>query len=148
MDSSSLPQTDVVDVLAGQASRLHRGQRQRLIERLRTQEQQIARQETEAFDATVGHAHFGKAVEVNTASATPPSDGGEITLETIDELMRYQPWTRAQQEAADQAREALTMAARVLLRTCPAGRFRSVALRAVLEARMNANASISFRGRF
>ena len=75
-----------------------------------------------------------------------PSPG--ITLDTIDELMRYQPWGHFQQESGDQVREAVTLAAKVILRTCPAGRFRSEALSQLLQCRMNANAAISFSGRF
>jgi hypothetical protein len=74
--------------------------------------------------------------------------GERLSLENIDEAMRYQPWDRQQQEAGDIVREALTTAAKAILRHVPDAAFRSVALRNILDARMNANAAISFRGRF
>lgn len=74
--------------------------------------------------------------------------GQEFTLDNIDEAMAYQPWMPDQQEAGTIIREALTTAAKAILRHAPVGRYRSVALRQVLDARMNANAAISFRGRF
>lgn len=80
--------------------------------------------------------------------APPDVMRGQITLENIDDVMRFQPWTPGQVDAGDQVREALTAAAKTLLRVCPAGPYRSVALRKILEARMDANASITFRGRF
>ena len=85
-----------------------------------------------------------------TTQSQPP--GGmlneRLSLHNIDDAMRYQPWTRDQQDAGEQVREVLTQAAKTILRTVPDGPFRSVALRNILDARMNANAAISFRGRF
>lgn len=74
--------------------------------------------------------------------------GEDITLNNIDELMRYQPWDGKQIEQSDQVREVLTAAAKAILRNVPAGRFRSVALRNIIDARFNSNAGISFYGRF
>lgn len=74
--------------------------------------------------------------------------GEDITLNNIDDLMRYQPWDSRQVEQGEQVREALTAAAKAILRNVPAGRFRSVALRNIIDARMNSNAGISFYGRF
>lgn len=74
--------------------------------------------------------------------------GEEISLRNIDEAMRYQPWNEQQMEAGEIVRDALTAAAKAILRNVPAGRFRSTALHKVVEARMDANAGISFRGRF
>ena len=79
-------------------------------------------------------------------SFSPPSE--DINLSNVDDVMRYQPWDRFQAEQGDQVREALTLAAKTILRNCPPGRFRSVALRQIIDARMNANAAISFNGRF
>ena len=74
--------------------------------------------------------------------------GDDITLNNIDDLMRYQPWDGKQIEQGEQVREALTAAAKAILRNVPAGRFRSVALRSIIDARFNSNAGISFYGRF
>ena len=110
--------------------------------------------------APMTYANLGKACEaqpglndrsgraIEALNPGRPWGNSEVTLETIDEVMRYQPWGRHQQDCGDQVREALTAAAKTILRVCPAGRFRSVAVRNILDARMNANAAISFRGRF
>jgi hypothetical protein len=76
------------------------------------------------------------------------SPSSEITLDTIDDVMQYQPWDERQTEAGAEVRDLLTLAAKSILRRVPPGRFRSVALRNIIDARMNANAGISFRGRF
>lgn len=71
-----------------------------------------------------------------------------ITLENIDDVMRYQPWSPDQQAAGAVVVEALLAAAKTLLRHVPDSPHRSRALRNLVDARMNANAAISFRGRF
>ncbi len=105
--------------------------------------------------ATVGYAGVGKAIEsyggCDTASAAPARDpflNERLSLHNIEDAMTYQPWTRAQSDAGQIVKEALTFAAKAILRSCPDSAFRSVALRNIIEARMNANAAISFRGRF
>jgi hypothetical protein len=70
-----------------------------------------------------------------------------LSLETVDDAFRYQPWNSAQQSAGDQVREALAMAARTILRVVPAAPSRVRALAAVMDARMLANQGISFQGR-
>jgi hypothetical protein len=97
------------------------------------------------------YANLGKAVEAGagqdmTAACPPPSE--PFTLDNIDAAMRYQPWNVDQMQAGEEVRDALTMAAKAILRRVPDGPFRSVALREIINARMNANAAISFRGRF
>ena len=104
--------------------------------------------------ARSAQANLGKAVEPFSGASEqcaggsfrPPSE--DINLSNVDDVMRYRPWTQFQAEQGDQVREALTLAAKTILRNCPPGRFRSVALRAIIDARMNANAAISFNGRF
>lgn len=71
-----------------------------------------------------------------------------ITIDNIAAAMAYQPWDAGQSKAGEAVREALTFAARAILLNVPAGAYRSVAIRKLLEARMDANAGISFRGRF
>ena len=112
--------------------------------------------EPETADRTprgLGGAHLGKAVESRNydmaATTACESPGPErFTLQNIEDAMNYQPWTRDQQEAGAVVREALTAAAKAILRSVPDGAFRSVALRNIIDARMNSNAAISFRGRF
>lgn len=99
-------------------------------------------------------AHLGKSPDTAAPSRAGETWGGrnlrsdEITLENIDEVMVFQPWDGYQHDCGTQVREALTHAAKIILRTVPPGRFRSVTLRNIIDARMNANAGISFRGRF
>lgn len=71
-----------------------------------------------------------------------------FTLNNIDDAMGYQVWNEHQIEAGAIVREALTLAAKAILRSVPAGPYRTVAIRKLLEARMDANAAITFRGRF
>lgn len=112
-----------------------------------------------APDAPIQCAKLGKAVPTEsygpTTDARVPTSGQmlgvlteRLTLGNIDDAMRYLPWAPDQSEAGEAVRDALTMAAKAILRHVPDGAFRSVALRNIIEARMNANAAISFRGRF
>lgn len=72
----------------------------------------------------------------------------EIDLSNVDEAMTYQPMDPYQVDQANQVREALTVAAKAILRVCPRSPRRTLALQHVISARMDANAAISFRGRF
>jgi hypothetical protein len=74
--------------------------------------------------------------------------GEPFSLDNIDAAMAYHPWSGSQIEKGDIVREALTLAAKAILRHVPAGPYRTVAIRKLLEARMDANAAITFRGRF
>ena len=119
----------------------------RHLEVLRQLDEQHARDETPT--RTEGHAHLGKAVPKEYNQAMQASLGPEqLSLANIEAAMTYQPWGPLETEAGEIVRESLTLAAKVILRHVPAGAFRSVALRAIIDARMNANAGISFRGRF
>lgn len=72
----------------------------------------------------------------------------EVTLENVDELMRYQPWMPDQLAAGDVVREALVAAVKAVLRVVPRCPNRTKAINHLVDARMDANAGISFRGRF
>lgn len=122
---------------------------------IRQREQQFRKAEAEkaARADPYPSAHLGKAVPgewagQNAMTPTNSAPAADINLHNIDDLMHYQPWNQWQSESGDQVREALTLAAKAILRNCPNGRFRSVALRQIIDARMNANAAISFGGRF
>jgi hypothetical protein len=105
-------------------------------------------------------AHLGKAVEqqysrqeqagtmaMDAQTAGPPPSE-RLTLQNIDDVMHYQPWSHDQQQAGEVVREALTAAAKAMLRSVPESPLRTRALNALIDARMLANAAISFRGRF
>lgn len=72
----------------------------------------------------------------------------EVTLENSAVVMAYQPWDPDQRSAGDQVREALTIAVNTILRAVPRGKYRTKAVDGILQARMDANAGISFRGMF
>lgn len=112
---------------------LRPSERQELIRRLHEAEMKDARGEQCAGGAAHGST-------INRAE--------RIDLTNIDDAMAYQGWNPDQLEAGNVVREALTAAAKAILRQVPDSPYRSVALRNVLDARMNANAAISFRGRF
>lgn len=71
---------------------------------------------------------------------------GRLTLDNVDRLFDYQPWDEWQRDAGQQVREALTAAAKVILRAVPPCPTRTRALNDLLDARMKANAAITFRG--
>lgn len=71
-----------------------------------------------------------------------------VTLENVDRLFAYQPWDKAQQECGDVVREILAIAAKQILRSVPPGALRTRAINKLADARMLANAAISFRGEF
>jgi len=71
-----------------------------------------------------------------------------LTLANVEDAFQYHPWSLHQEEAGDQVREALVMAAKVILRVVPPGPDRSVALRKLREARMDSNSAITHGGRF
>lgn len=91
----------------------------------------------------------GGAVQGGEMAAQPyrPS-GEEFTLENIDEAMTYQPMDSQQIDGAQEIRDALTFAAKAILRRAPRSARRTLALQHLINARMDANAAISFRGRF
>ena len=137
-----------VEYIARRVGQLSEPNRARLFEALANDVQRNAFKSRSALNGA------GMAQESIQSAGTASWAGGssqrseELTLANIDEAMRYQPWDGYQMDCGDQVREALTAAAKVILRLVPAGRFRSVALRHILDARMQANAAISFRGRF
>mgnify|MGYP001564623623 CR=1 FL=1 len=99
-----------------------------------------------AFDAMA--ERVSRAINLDPRAGQPLSARSEITLENVEHVFQYQPWNAEQISAGQQVREALIAAAKVILRVVPAGPDRSVALRDVRNARMNANSAISFYGRF
>ncbi len=115
------------------------------------------RDEARERDARV---NLGKAAESHQTAGSGPMTTAPFdpyrnsrpsepfTLDNIEAAMRYQPWNEVQMQAGQVVCEALTMAAKAILRHVPDSPFRSVALREIINARMNANAAISFRGRF
>ena len=96
-----------------------------------------------ASESTASDPSFGRG---NAAGGVVQH--GSVTLETIGECFTYHPWHPSQVDAGEIVREALVAAARAILRAVPAGPDRSVAIRKLREARMDANSAITFGGRF
>lgn len=71
-----------------------------------------------------------------------------VTEDNVEECFRFKPWTEEQQAAGKLVVDALIAAARVIIRNVPAGPDRSVAIRKLREARMDANSAITHEGRF
>lgn len=112
----------------------------------RMSDQQLSTFVTAARDITAMETQ-----KQNGAAPTPDpsySTGGGITLDNIEGVMAYQSWDREQREAGEIVREAITAAAKAVLRAVPNSPRRTLAIQHLVSARMDANAAISFRGRF
>ena len=71
-----------------------------------------------------------------------------LTLDNVEAAFNYQPWDAEQILAGDVVREALIRAARAILNHVPESPLRTRALNNLVDARMLANAAITFKGRF
>jgi hypothetical protein len=71
----------------------------------------------------------------------------EQTSKDIDAVFEYQPWNEEQIAAGKKVREALAAAFKAIVQHVPPGPDRSVALRKLREARMDANSALTFGGR-
>ena len=76
----------------------------------------------------------------------PPTE--RITIDNVDDAFTYQSWDQEQQASGGAVRSALVAAAKVILQTVPESPLRTRALNNLVDARMLANAAITFRGRF
>lgn len=72
----------------------------------------------------------------------------EVTLGNVDDAMGHQTWDSEQIAAGDIVRETLVAAVKAVLRVVPRCPNRTKAINHLIDARMDANAAISFRGRF
>lgn len=72
----------------------------------------------------------------------------ELSLDNVVDAFTYQPVHTGQIEQAEQVREILIAAAKVILRNVPRSPRRTLALQHLVNARMDANCAISFGGRF
>lgn len=72
----------------------------------------------------------------------------EPTDEEIDDMFVYHPWDDENVAKGKAVREALANAVKVIVANVPAGPDRSVAIRKIREARMDANSALTFDGRY
>lgn len=67
---------------------------------------------------------------------------------TIDDMFEYHQWDNEQIAKGNRVREALANAMRVIIANVPESPDRSVAIRKIREARMDANSAISHHGKY
>lgn len=91
---------------------------------------------------------FTKHAELTQSRMSMATPAMPLSLDNVVDAFTYHPWERDQVDAGAQVVEALIAAAKVILRVVPAGADRTVALRKLREARMDANSAITHRGRF
>ena len=75
----------------------------------------------------------------------------EVTPEVakaIDDAFDYQAWNREQIEAGGKVRSSLAEAVKVIVANVPPGPDRTVAIRKIREARMDANSAITHGGKY
>lgn len=75
----------------------------------------------------------------------------ELTPEVealIDDMFEYHPWDGEKQERGRQVRDALAEAVKTLIICVPPGPDRTVAIRKIREARMDADSGITHGGRY
>jgi hypothetical protein len=80
------------------------------------------------------------ALNVNQATS--------ISDEELKDLFVYHPWTEEQIEKGNKVREALASAAKAIIENVPPSPDRTVALRKIREARMDANSAITHNGKY
>lgn len=71
-------------------------------------------------------------------------EGGELTLDNVTDAFEYHPWDDDQKTRGEIVRHNLAAAAEVILANVPRSPLRTRALNAIFDARMLANAAITF----
>ena len=75
----------------------------------------------------------------------------ELTPEvasSVDDAFEYHKWTPAQVEAGVRVRKVLAEAVKIIVQDVPPGPDRTVAIRKIREARMDANSAITHGGKY
>jgi len=75
----------------------------------------------------------------------------EVTPEVeqaVNDAFEYHPWTPEMIEAGKRVRKALAAAVVEVIRSVPPGPDRTVAIRKIREARMDANSAITHGGKY
>jgi hypothetical protein len=72
----------------------------------------------------------------------------KLTVHNVHDCFEYHPWDEEQTQAGIRVRGALEAAAIAIIESVPDCPDRSVALRKIREARMDANSAITHHGRF
>jgi hypothetical protein len=66
----------------------------------------------------------------------------------VDDMFTYYRWESGQVYRGDKIRQALAEAVKVIIENAPPGPDRTVAIRKIREARMDANSAITHNGRY
>jgi len=85
----------------------------------------------------IGSMDFNRATEVS-----PDVD------KTVEDLFTYHPWSAEQTQKGVAVRDALAKAVRVIIENVPPCPDRTVAIRKLREARMDANSAITHSGKY
>lgn len=72
----------------------------------------------------------------------------DLVKEGAEDCFTYHAWNEEQVQRGLAVRVALQMAFETVIQHCPPGPDRSVALRKIREARMDANSAITHQGRY
>lgn len=79
----------------------------------------------------------------------PPRPAAErLSLDNVEHVFAYQPWNSDQVARGQVVRDALVAAAKAILRSVPECPQRTRVLNHLIDARMIANAAITFDGRY
>lgn len=71
-----------------------------------------------------------------------------ISLDNVEDAFEYHKWTPEQIASGAEVRRTLVEAVKAILTHVPAGPDRSVAIRKLREARMDANSGITHSGKY
>lgn len=75
-------------------------------------------------------------------------DHGSKVDKAVDDLMTYHPWDGEQIGKGARLGRVLAYAIKTIINCCPPSRSRQKAIENIIDARMHANAAITFKGRF
>ena len=88
-------------------------------------------------------AHTKKQIDFTRATELTPE-----VCDAIEDAFEYHKWTGAQIEAGMRIRQALAAAVKIIVQDVPPCPDRTVAIRKVREARMDANSAITHGGKY
>jgi enoyl-[acyl-carrier-protein] reductase (NADH) len=71
-----------------------------------------------------------------------------ITEKELKEIFTYAPWNDSQVAIGSQVRQKLQESFEVIVNSVPSSPLRTRALNAIIDARMLANAAITFNGKY
>lgn len=76
------------------------------------------------------------------------SELSEETSKAVDDMFEYHPWSKDQVDAGAVVRRSLAEAVKAIIKWVPPCPDRTVAIRKIREARMDANSAITHGGKY